>query len=75
MIFTTLDEFYFTTSEKKLLENCRCIVPDFTNDYFIYIHNPGVVYRPYSLVPDPQSSRNCEVFVIPGPRLVGVSVR
>jgi hypothetical protein len=21
-----LDEFYFTTAEKKLLENCRCIV-------------------------------------------------
>jgi hypothetical protein len=27
-----LDEFYFTTAEKKLLENCRCIVPNFTND-------------------------------------------
>ncbi len=24
-IFTTLDEFYFTTAEKKILENCRCI--------------------------------------------------
>ena len=31
-IFTTLDEFYFTTSEKKILENCRCIVPNFMND-------------------------------------------
>ena len=27
-----LDEFYFTTAEKKLLENCRGIVPNFTND-------------------------------------------
>jgi hypothetical protein len=27
-----LDEFYFTTDEKKLLENCRCIVPNFMND-------------------------------------------
>ena len=31
-IFTTTDEFYFTTAEKKLLENCRCIVPNFNND-------------------------------------------
>jgi hypothetical protein len=27
-----LDEFYFTTAEKKILENCRCIVPNFIND-------------------------------------------
>ncbi len=27
-----LDEFYFTTAEKKILENCRCIVPNFMND-------------------------------------------
>ncbi len=27
-----LDEFYFTTPEKKILENCRCIVPNFMND-------------------------------------------
>jgi hypothetical protein len=27
-----LDEFYFTTSEKKILENCRYIVPNFMND-------------------------------------------
>jgi hypothetical protein len=27
-----LDEFYFTTDEKKILENCRCIVPNFMND-------------------------------------------
>jgi hypothetical protein len=40
-IFTTLDEFYFTTAEKKFLENCRCIVPNFMNDLFI--------------VPDPQN--------------------
>jgi hypothetical protein len=26
------DESYFTTAEKKLLENCRCIVPNFNND-------------------------------------------
>jgi hypothetical protein len=31
-IFTTLAEFYFTTDEKKILENCRCIVPNFMND-------------------------------------------
>jgi hypothetical protein len=30
-----LDEFYFTTAEKKILENCRCIVPNFMNDSFI----------------------------------------
>jgi hypothetical protein len=30
-----LDEFYFTTTEKKILENCRCIVPNFINDSFI----------------------------------------
>jgi len=24
-----MDEFYFTTAEKKILENCRCIVPNF----------------------------------------------
>jgi hypothetical protein len=29
------DEFYFTTDEKKILENCRCIVPNFINDKFI----------------------------------------
>jgi hypothetical protein len=28
-----LDEFYFTTAEKKILENCGCIVPNFMNDY------------------------------------------
>ena len=27
-----LDEFYFTTTEKKLLENWRDIVPNFNND-------------------------------------------
>jgi hypothetical protein len=27
-----LDEFYFTTAEKKLLENFGCIVPNFNND-------------------------------------------
>jgi hypothetical protein len=27
-----LDEFYFTTAEKKLLENYRFIVPNFNND-------------------------------------------
>jgi len=27
-----LDGFYFTTDEKKILENCRCIVPNFMND-------------------------------------------
>jgi hypothetical protein len=27
-----LDAFYFTTDEKKILENCRCIVPNFMND-------------------------------------------
>jgi hypothetical protein len=27
-----LDEFYFTTAKKKILENCRCIVPNFMND-------------------------------------------
>ena len=29
---TQLDEFYFTTAEKKNSENCRCIVPNFIND-------------------------------------------
>jgi hypothetical protein len=27
-----LDEFYFTTVEKKILENYRCIVPNSMND-------------------------------------------
>jgi hypothetical protein len=27
-----LDEFYFTTAEKKILENCRFIVPNFMNE-------------------------------------------
>jgi hypothetical protein len=27
-----LDESYFTTPEKKILENCRYIVPNFMND-------------------------------------------
>jgi hypothetical protein len=27
-----MDEFYFTTAEKKNLENCRCSVPNFMND-------------------------------------------
>jgi hypothetical protein len=31
-ILPQLDEFYFTTAEKKLLKNCRCIVPNFNND-------------------------------------------
>jgi hypothetical protein len=26
------DEFYFTTAENKILEKCRCIVPNFMND-------------------------------------------
>ena len=26
------DELYFTIDEKKILENCRCIVPNFMND-------------------------------------------
>ena len=30
-----LHEFYFTTGEKKILENYRWIVPNFMNDYFI----------------------------------------
>jgi hypothetical protein len=32
MTHTSLDEFYFTTAEKKLLENCRFSVPNFMND-------------------------------------------
>jgi hypothetical protein len=32
-----LDEFYFTTADKKIVENCRFIVPNFINDYFISI--------------------------------------
>jgi hypothetical protein len=27
-----LDEFYFTTAEKKILEKCRCTVPNLIND-------------------------------------------
>ncbi len=27
-----VDEFYFTTDEKKISENCRYIVPNFMND-------------------------------------------
>ncbi len=27
-----LDEFYFTTAEKKILGNCKCIVPNYMND-------------------------------------------
>jgi hypothetical protein len=27
-----LDEYYFATAAKRLLENCRCIVPNFIND-------------------------------------------
>jgi hypothetical protein len=27
-----LDEIYFTTAKKKILENYRCIVPNFMND-------------------------------------------
>jgi hypothetical protein len=27
-----LDEFFFTTDEKKILENCSCSVPNFMND-------------------------------------------
>jgi len=27
-----LDEIYFTTAEKTILENCICIVPNFIND-------------------------------------------
>jgi hypothetical protein len=30
-----LDESYFTTDEKKILENCRYIVPNFMNDKYI----------------------------------------
>jgi hypothetical protein len=30
--FPQLDEFYFTTAEKKILGNCRCTVPNFMND-------------------------------------------
>jgi hypothetical protein len=54
------DEFYFTTAEKKILEKWRCSVPNFMNDYFIYVHTHSFtytgVYRPYSLVPDRQIS-------------------
>jgi hypothetical protein len=41
-IFTTLDEFYFTTAEKKILENCRCILPNFKNDYEIRNNAPAI---------------------------------
>jgi hypothetical protein len=34
-VFTTTDEFYFSTSEKTILENCRCIVPNFMNGVVI----------------------------------------
>ncbi len=27
-----LDEFYFTTAGNKILENCKCTVPNFMND-------------------------------------------
>ena len=36
-ILQHLDEFYFATAEKKILENYRCIVPNFINDSFISI--------------------------------------
>jgi hypothetical protein len=29
IFFPQLHEFYFTTAGKKIVENCRCIVPNF----------------------------------------------
>ena len=31
------NEFYFTTDGIKIVENCSCIVPNFINNYFIWI--------------------------------------
>jgi len=50
-----LYEFHFTTPGKNIVENCRCSVPNFINDYFNSIV-PTV--GPYSLVPDPQNFWN-----------------
>jgi hypothetical protein len=36
-ILPQLDELCFTTPENKIVENCRCIVPNFINDKFITI--------------------------------------
>jgi hypothetical protein len=43
-----LDEFYFTTAEKKILENCRSggIVPNFMNDSFISIRSTALSPAP-----------------------------
>ncbi len=31
-ILPQLDEFYLTTAGKKIVKNCKCIVPNFIND-------------------------------------------
>jgi hypothetical protein len=37
----------------------------YLNELLIHLNETQCVYRPYSLVPDPQISRNCEAFAIP----------
>ena len=48
--WSQLDEFYFTTTEKKIVENYRWIVQNFINDYFIWIQ-PTVGPSFITLVP------------------------
>jgi hypothetical protein len=45
-ILPHLDELYFTTAEKKILENCRSIVPNFMNDQFILIRSTALSTAP-----------------------------
>jgi hypothetical protein len=41
--------------KKTILENCRCIVPNFMNESSHLNKKHGAFYGPYSIVPDPQN--------------------
>jgi hypothetical protein len=51
-----LGEIYFTTVEYTILEIAYTL---------FRISSMIISYRPYSLVPDPQISQNCDAFSIP----------
>jgi hypothetical protein len=69
-IFTTTGRILFYNSwkviQKETFGKLQMHCSEF-HEWLIHLDTqPKFVYRPYSLVPDPQISRNCEAFVIPG---------
>ena len=53
-------------SQAKILGNCKIHCCEFHQWLLHFNNHQGGAYCPYSLVPDPQISRNCETFSVLG---------